>query len=47
MTCEACVHFASREGACVHRYPNERHRAAAFDPGGLAEGTFCKEFELA
>jgi hypothetical protein len=43
--CEDCVYFVELTGACVHRYPNELHRRAAFDGEAEMGGTFCKEFE--
>lgn len=45
--CERCAYFNVLEGVCAHGYPNERHRAAAFDVGSPVAASFCKEFELA
>lgn len=46
-TCEDCVYYAEHTGRCTHGYPNEIHRARAFEPGGTLDGMFCKEFEIA
>jgi hypothetical protein len=45
-TCEDCVHHDVAAGRCVHGYPDEHHRARAFEPAGALNGVFCKEFEI-
>ncbi len=48
-TCEFCAFFDAATGACVHGWPNDRHREQYYDPSEGQGGdriVFCKEFEF-
>lgn len=47
-TCTDCVYHRPKRDRCAHDWPDAEHRTAPMvPPGGRAEVSFCKEFELA